>query len=54
MDRDEDLIRGIGYLVIQASHLERQIEEVCRWFGMGFPRPEHHETIRVSDKIKCF
>lgn len=39
-------------MVIQASHLERQIEEVCRWFGMGFPRPEHHESQRVSDKIK--
>lgn len=52
MDRDEDLIRGVGYMVIQASHLERQIEEVCRWIAMGFSRPEHHEHSRVSDKIK--
>lgn len=49
---DEDLIRGLGYMVIQASHLERQIEEICKWFGMGFERPENHETNRVSDKIK--
>ena len=39
-------------MVIQASHLERSIEEVCRWIGMGFTRPEHHKTKRVSDKIK--
>lgn len=52
MNRDDDLIRGVGYMVIQASHLERQIEEVCRWLGMGFSRPEHHERKRVSDKIK--
>lgn len=52
MDRDDDLIRGVGYMVIQASHLEREIEEICRWFGMGFSRPKHHETKRVSDKIK--
>lgn len=52
MDRDDDLIRGVGYMVIQASHLEREIEELCRWFGMAFSRPQHHETIRVSNKIK--
>ena len=52
MDRDEDLIRGVGYMVIQASHLEREIEELCRWLGLAFPRPEYHEAIRVSDKIK--
>lgn len=52
MDRDEDLIRGVGYMVIQASHLEREIEELCCWFGLAFPRPKHHEAIRVSDKIK--
>lgn len=52
MDRDDDLIRGVGYMVIQASHLERQIEEICRWLGMGIDRPEHHESVRVSDKIK--
>lgn len=39
MDRDDDLIRGVGYMVIQASHLEREIEEVCRWLGSGFSRP---------------
>lgn len=52
MDRDEDLIRGVGYMVIQASHLERQIEEMCSWMEMGFLRPQHHERSRVSDKIK--
>lgn len=52
MDRDEDLIRGIGYMVIQASHLEREIEEICRWFSMGMDRPKYHESARVSDKIK--
>jgi len=52
MEKDEDLIRGVGYMVIQASHLERQIEEVCRWFAMGFSRPEHHEHSKVSEKIK--
>ena len=35
-----------------ASHLEREIEHICQWFGMGFSRLEHHETNRVSDKIK--
>jgi len=52
MVRDNDLIRGVGYMVIQASHLERQIEEVCRWLAMGIARPEHHETHQVSKKIK--
>lgn len=52
MDRDDDLIRGVGYMVIQASHLEREMERICSWIGMGFSRPAHHETKRVSDKIK--
>lgn len=39
-------------MVIQASHLERKIEDICCWFEMGFTRPEHHKTQRVSDKIK--
>jgi hypothetical protein len=52
MDRDNDLIRGVGYMVIQASHLERTIEEICNFLAMGITRPEHHETKRVSDKIK--
>jgi len=52
MDRDGDLIRGVGYMVIQASHLEREIEEICRWFGMGITRPEYHKTKVVSEKIK--
>ena len=52
MDQDEDLIRGVGYMVIQASHLEREIEELCRWLHWAFPRPKNHEAIRVSDKIK--
>ena len=52
MVRDNDLIRGVGYMVIQASHLERQIEEICRWLAMGVTRPEHHEAQQVSKKIK--
>jgi hypothetical protein len=52
MVRDDVLIRGVGYIVIHASHLEREIEEVCRWLAMGVSRSEHHETKRVSDKIK--
>ncbi|SHO56982.1 hypothetical protein [Vibrio quintilis] len=52
MDRDDDLIRGIGYMVIQASHLEREIEDICCWLSMGCSRPPHHETKRVSEKIK--
>ncbi|MEH6458131.1 MAG: hypothetical protein V7749_17510 [Cocleimonas sp.] len=52
MNHDNDLIKGVGYMVIQASHLEREIEEVCSWVGMAFDRPEHHESTRVSDKIK--
>jgi hypothetical protein len=52
INHDNDLIRGVGYMVIQASHLEREIEEICSWLGMGFNRPPHHETVRVSDKIK--
>ena len=52
MIRDNDLIRGVGYMVIQASHLEKKIEDICCWLNMGFTRPEHHTTRRVSDKIK--
>ena len=52
MIRDNDLIRALGHMVIQASHLEREIEEICCWLDMGFTRPEHHENQQVSKKIK--
>ena len=52
MKRDNDVIRAVGYVTIQASHLEGVVEEIAKWLGAAVERPQYHETARVSDKIK--
>ncbi|OZY84378.1 hypothetical protein CBP51_14295 [Cellvibrio mixtus] len=52
MNRDNDVIRAVGYVTIQASHLEGVIEEIAEWLGAAVQRPQHHETARISEKIK--
>ncbi|MFL1916798.1 hypothetical protein ACJW8B_15585 [Plesiomonas shigelloides] len=52
MHRDNDVIRAVGYVTIQASHLEGVIEEIAQWLSAAVECPQYHETVRISDKIK--